>query len=313
MKLRLGTRGSALALAQARDMRARLAALGHEGEIVVVKTRGDGDQVRPFAQVGAPGLFVRELEHALLDGAVDVAVHCYKDLPSDSPAELVVTAMPEREDTRDVLLVRAEAHDAGAAHLPVRTGACVGTASARRQSLVRHLRGDLSTELLRGNVPTRVQKLKDGAYDAILLAAAGLARLERAAAGGAGEPIDLSGVVVSPLDPADFVPAPSQGALALQTRVDDDDVRAALVPLDDARAHAAVRAERELLRLVEAGCQVPFGAWAELHDDGTLTLHAALEVDGALRRHRARAASTRPSSRARATTRCSLGAGGPAA
>ena len=288
MNLRLGTRGSMLALAQARDMSARLASLGHETEIVVIQTTGDGDQVRPFAQVGEPGLFVRELERALLDERVDVAVHCYKDLPSLSPEGLVVTAMPEREDTRDVLVVREACLAEAEGPFPLAPGACVGTASARRQALVRHLRADLTTELLRGNVPTRLRKLSEGQFDAILLAAAGLSRLERAASGGEVEPLDKQGLREVHLDPEVFVPAPSQGALALQAREADVATREALSPLDDPAGHRAVRAERELLTLVEAGCQVPFGAYASLDDDGALTLHAALELDGALRRASAR-------------------------
>ena len=286
MKLRLGTRGSALAMTQARDIAARLIALGHEPEIQVIKTRGDGDQVRPFAEVGAPGLFVREIERALLDGEIDVAVHCYKDLPSDSPAGLVIAAMPEREDTRDVLFVVPGAHAPDAEGLPLVQGARVGTASARRQALLRHLRPDLSYELLRGNVPTRIDKLMRGEFDAILLAAAGIARLDRAAERGEGPAPSREGLIEVALDPKSFVPAPSQGALALQVREDDASVRGAVGALDEPAGHRAVRAERELLALVDAGCQVPFGAYAELLPTGSLALHAALEVEGELRRGR---------------------------
>ncbi len=286
MKLRLGTRGSALAMTQARDISARLSALGHEPEICVIKTRGDGDQVRPFAEVGAPGLFVREIERALLDDEIDVAVHCYKDLPSDSPAGLIVAAMPEREDTRDVLFLRPEAHEPDAVGLPLVSGAKVGTASARRQALLRHLRGDLSYDLLRGNVPTRLQKLQEGQFDAILLASAGVARLDRAAGRGEGAAPSRDGLVEVALDPTSFVPAPSQGALALQVREVDSAVRAAVEALDEPEGHHAVKAERALLALVDAGCQVPFGAYAENLSSDLLVLHAALEVDNSLRRCR---------------------------
>jgi len=284
MKLRIGTRGSALALFQARHIATRLEALDHETEIIIVKTKGDNDQVRPFAQVGEPGLFVREIEVALIEERIDVAVHCYKDLPSDSPAELIVSAMPEREDTRDRLLIAARAYDESAEGLPLVQGAHVGTASARRQALVRHLRPDLKLGLLRGNVPTRVRKLAEGEFDAILLASAGLARLDRAHEKGEGPALDRGETVELDLDPRVFVPAPSQGALALQTRVADETVRAAIDALDDTPAHRAVSVERDLLAMVDAGCQVPFGAYCELGDNDEFELHAALEVAGELRR-----------------------------
>lgn len=284
MKLRLGTRGSLLALAQARDVARRLAGAGHEVEVVVIKTLGDADKARPFAQVGAPGLFVRELERALLEERVDLAVHCYKDLPSLSPEELVVSAMCERADSRDMLVVRRESVEAGEGLIPLARGARVGTASARRQALLRHLRPDLEPQLLRGNVPTRLAKLTAGDHDAIVLAAAGLERLERAATLGEIDALDTSDVQVFPLDPELFVPAPSQGALALQVRARDEATLAATRELDDPMEHRAVSAERELLRLVEAGCQVPFGAWATHASADELDLHAALDIEGELRR-----------------------------
>lgn len=276
--IRIGTRGSALAMTQARHIARCLAGLGCEPVIEVVRTAGDADQVRPFAQVGAPGLFVREIESALLDGTIDVAVHCYKDLPSDSPVGLVVAAMPEREDPRDRLLVAPAKHVPEARGLPLAQGARVGTASARRQALVRHLRDDLSCEHLRGNVPTRIRKLIDGEHDAILLASAGIERLERAAANGEGEAPERGGLIEVDLDPTIFVPAPSQGALALQVRAADERWRALVAQLDDVAAHAAVRVERELLGLVDAGCQVPFGAFCRELEGGAFELFAALEV-----------------------------------
>lgn len=286
-ELRIGTRGSALALTQARDIQARLARLGHGARIEVIKTSGDQDQTRPFAQVGAPGLFVREIERALVESRIDVAVHCYKDLPSDSPADLEIVAMPEREDPRDRLLIRAEAHAPDAAGLPLVEGARIGTASARRQALVRDLRADCSCVHLRGNVPTRVDKVRGDDYDAILLASAGLDRLDRAARREECVAIERGDLVEVDLDPLDFVPAPSQGALALQVRLGDDHVRAIVAQLDDPLPHHAIRAERALLALVDAGCQVPFGAYCHATSEGNLKLIAALEVDGVMRRHKA--------------------------
>ena len=290
MKLRLGTRGSRLALAQSGDVARMFEARGHEVEVQVIKTTGDRDRDRAFIEVGAPGVFVIEIEQALVAGTIDVAVHSFKDLPSKSPAELVVAAVPERVDAADRLLVRPEAHDPEQGLIPVRRNGVVGTASARRQALLRHFRSDLSAELLRGNLPTRVAKVRDGVFDATLLAAAGLMRLDRTAA--TRDPsvaLDRGGVIEVRLDPAVFVPAPSQGALAIQVRRDATAARAEVEALDDGPAHRAVRAERALLALVEGGCQVPFGAWARAIEGGQLEMMALLEreVDGALRLVRA--------------------------
>lgn len=298
MKLRIGTRGSALAMVQARDMRRRLEALGHEAVIHEIKTAGDKDQKNAFVAVGAPGVFVREIENALIDGKIDVAVHCYKDLPSVGPDELVIAAMPERAEQSDALFVREDALVESAGFLPLAKGARVGSASARRVALLRHERPDLVTGLLRGNVPTRLAKLVAGEHDAILLASAGLRRLAAAAERGEVEAPVPAGVVEITLDPTRFIPAPSQGALALQVRADDSAVRDAVAALDQPRDHAAVRAERRLLALVEAGCQVPFGAWCRHLAENELELFAALERDGVMRRAEAR--GTDPEQLARA-------------
>lgn len=293
MRLRIGTRGSRLARYQTGEVARRLAELGHEVETRIVRTSGDRKQEVPFAQVGPAGVFVVELERALLESRIDLAVHSYKDLPSESPRELVVAAVPERVDPADVLLVREDAWRDDAPHaagpidlaLPLGRGARVGTASARRQAWLRGMRPDLSIEMLRGNLPTRLRKLGERRHDAILLAAAGLDRLARqeqqerqeqhghaareasretpreATGERPPEPLPLGGIRRMRLDPARFVPAPSQGAIAVQTRRDDDAVREAVAALDHEPAHRAVRAERELLRLVEGGCSLPFGAW----------------------------------------------------
>ncbi len=288
--LRIGTRGSALALTQAHGIQADLLRLGCLAEVIIIKTSGDLDQVRPFAQVGAPGLFVRELERALVDSRVDIAVHCYKDLPSDSPDELEVIASPAREDMRDRLLIAPGSHDPVAEFLPLREGSRVGTASARRIALVQSLRPDLECVHLRGNVPTRVKQLASSEYDAILLASAGINRLDAAAERGECPPLQRGGLIEVDLDPRSFVPAPSQGALALQVRRGDFASARWIQSLDAPADHAAVRAERHLLALVEAGCQVPFGAVALTPLDptaGTHELVAALEVDGTMRRAQA--------------------------
>jgi hydroxymethylbilane synthase len=308
VKLRLGTRGSALALTQSRTVARALEALGCEVELVRIRTAGDADTSRPFAEVGAPGVFVRALENALEDERVDLAVHSFKDLPSRSPDALLVAATLPRADPRDRLLVAPHAWAPDAPGLPLVAGARVGTASARRIALLADVRPDVTAEFLRGNVDTRLARLEQGDFDAILLAAAGLDRL---AAGGGTRPAPE--LRTRELDPTVFVPAPSQGAVAVQVRAADAETRAAVARLDDAATRRAVTAERRLLALVEAGCEAPFGAHAVPRatgangangpggpngPDGALVLHAALERDGRLRR--ARVAGDDPEALARA-------------
>lgn len=281
MKLRIGTRGSMLARAQAADVALRLEGLGHETETVIISTAGDRQTDRAFADVGSFGIFVREIEAALLDGRVDVAVHSYKDLPSRSPDGLVIAAVPERVDAADLLLARPSAADAGGGVLPLRVGARVGTSAARRQSLLRHLRPDLDVGQLRGNVPTRIRALAEGRFDAIVLASAGVARLERVL--GEAPPLVPPDAVRTRLDPATFVPAPAQGAIAVQVRADAAEVRRAVAGIDDPGTARALRAERTALALAEGGCTLPFGAWCREEGDGLLVLLAVLgREDGAV-------------------------------
>ncbi len=292
MKIRIGSRGSDLALAQTNGVARALADLGHDTEVIIVETAGDRDQDRRFSEIGAPGVFVREIEAALLDAKVDLAVHSYKDLPSLSPGGLVVAAMPERLEPGDCLIMGADGQppEPGAAgaelgfDLPLKENAVVGTASERRRALLRSLRPDLRIEPIRGNVPTRLAKLREGPYDAIVLATAGLMRLERRQN---ASDLGLDGLVNLPLDPAVFVPAPAQGALALQCRGGDRAVDA-VAPLHDVEAATPVRAERELLRLVEGGCDLPFGAWCRRLDGGDLELLSVIESDGLLVRQSGR-------------------------
>ncbi len=280
MKLRLGTRASQLALRQAEAVATRLRTAGHQVEIETISTRGDRHRDQAFAHIGAPGVFVRDLEAALSGGRVDLAVHSYKDLPAVSPAELTVAAVPERLDAADRLLARPGAVDPGSSSvLPLAAGATVGTASARRRALVLDLRPDLAVAHLRGNVPTRVAKLRAGDHDAIVLAAAGLGRL--------GDKIDLAGLVDLRLDPSIFVPAPSQGALAVQVRAGDGgrdrEIHRAVAALDDAAARRVVGAERRLQARLEGGCQIALGAWCRPEGDG-LRMDAAYGVGETLLR-----------------------------
>ncbi len=266
--LRLGTRGSALALAQARTVTAAITAAGHDVELVEITTRGDISR-EPLATIGGTGVFVSALRDALFEDRIDLAVHSLKDLPT-APAEgLTVAAVPQREDPRDVLCAR---DGLTLAELPL--GARVGTGAPRRVAQIRALGLGLHLLPVRGNVDTRLAKVADGTFDAIVLARAGLARLGR---------LDEATEV---LDPLQVLPAPGQGALAVECRAGDDALVEILTALDDPMTRSAVTAERSLLAALEAGCTAPVGAYAEAAegDDGLeLYLRAvAVSPDGAV-------------------------------
>lgn len=282
MKLKIGTRGSHLARTQSMTVAAALEQLGHETMLEIIRTAGDDSSAPTFASIGAQGVFVREIEQALLDKRIDVAVHSCKDLPTHSPEGLVVAAIPQRYDAADMLIANhsVSRHDGGS--IPLAAGAVVGTSSARRQSWLKHLRPDLEFKPLRGNVPTRVGKLEEG-YDAILLAAAGLERLATTLLGDDGPTIELEAYDVTRLDPRVFVPAPAQGALALQCRANADEVVSALAALDDPASRACVMAEREVLERVEGGCELAFGAYCRELEQGCEFV-MMLERDGQLLR-----------------------------
>jgi hydroxymethylbilane synthase len=243
-RIRIGTRGSALALWQANHVRDRLVSLGHEIELKVIVTTGDRVLDRRLENVGGKGAFLKEIEEAMLAREIDLAVHSLKDVPTALPAGLGLCAVLERADPRDALL------SAGAPLSGLPKGAVVGTTSLRRQALLRMLRPDLVLEDLRGNVDTRIRRLREGRFDAILLAMAGLTRLGRA------------GEVTEALDPRVFLPAPGQGAIALECRDGDDAVRAAVAAVHHAATARAVTAERAFLAALGGGCNVPLGAHA---------------------------------------------------
>lgn len=260
--LRVGTRGSALALTQTELVVAALRAVrpGLDVELVRITTTGDTVTDRPYAAIGPKGVFAAELQHALLVGAVDVAVHSLKDLPADEPPGLTVAAVPRRADPADVLVSRD-----GATLDELPSGARVGTSSSRRVAMVRARRPDLVPVPIRGNVDTRLAKVARGEVDAALLAAAGLERLGR---------LDEA---TQRLDPLVFTPAPGQGALAVEAKSDRvaGDL-AWLAGADDHPTRSAVTAERAFLRAMEGGCDVPLGAFAVIADDGSLTLHGVV-------------------------------------
>jgi hydroxymethylbilane synthase len=262
--LRLGTRGSQLALAQARWVKAALegAQSGLEVELVVIKTSGDRIQDRSLSEVGGKGLFIKEIEEALLRREVDVAVHSMKDLPSELAPGLEIAAVPEREDPGDVLI--APGRDSIAA---LARGARVGTSSLRRMALLRAERPDLEVVPLRGNVDTRLRRLDEGVVDAIVLAAAGLRRL------------GLSPAAAVPLDVRRFVPAIGQGALAIEARVGEH--REFFLRLDHAATHAAVAAERAFMRGVHGSCTTPLAAYARAGAAGIEMNAVIASPDGA--------------------------------
>lgn len=265
MKLRIGTRGSKLALWQAEHVRDRLLhESGVESELVIIKTVGDQFASAAIPDVGGKGIFIKEIEDALLEGCVDLAVHSLKDVPTETPKGFVFPAITKREDARDVLISRS-----GRRLLELPESARVGTSSLRRQSQLRYRRGDLQVVELRGNVDTRLRKLDAGELDAIVLAKAGVDRL------------GLSDRITEVLAPDIMLSAVGQGALALECREDDAGTRDALAALNHSETRTAVSAERALLEELEGGCQVPLGAWARLDDNGKLKMDArVLAADG---------------------------------
>jgi len=248
--LRIGSRGSRLALWQANHIAARLQERGHEIEITIIKTTGDKITDVPLAQVGTKGMFTKEIEEALAENRIDLAVHSLKDLPTELPAGFELAAIPAREDPSDVFCSRLHASVEALPH-----GALVGTSSLRRHAQLKALRPDLDIQPLRGNVDTRLRKLEAGEYDGIILAAAGLHRL------GTTE-------LIRQVIPADLMcPAPGQGALAIEIRIGDAATARELQFLDDANARATTTCERALLTALGGGCQVPVGALAEVKDE----------------------------------------------
>jgi hydroxymethylbilane synthase len=254
MKIRLGTRGSALALWQAEHVRERLSREGHDVEVRKITTTGDRILDRRLETIGGKGAFLKEIEEALLAGEVDLAVHSLKDVPTTLPNGLGLCAFLERADPRDALLSTS-----GQGLGRLASGSRVGTTSLRRAAQVKARRPDLHIEDLRGNVDTRIRRLREGHFDAILLAMAGLTRLGR------------TGEVTESLDPWSFLPAPGQGVMALECRIGDRDMMAAALALHHAETERAVVAERTFLACLGGGCNVPLGAYA-VTEGGTLRL-----------------------------------------
>ena len=259
--LRIGTRGSLLAKWQAEFVRKKLfTATGMEPEVVIIKTAGDRMQHAPLTQIGGKGIFIKELEEALLEETIDLAVHSVKDIPTDIPSRLMFPAVCQRDDVRDCLV--------GATLGNLRHGARVGTSSLRRQAQLRHLRPDLDLRDLRGNVDTRLRKVQSGEYEAVVVSKAGLDRL------------GFSQRISEVLAPDVCMPAVGQGAIAVECRLRDSEAGDLLASLDNAETRAAIIAERALLSALQGGCQVPMGAWARM-ERGELVMDACVcSVDG---------------------------------
>jgi hydroxymethylbilane synthase len=262
----LGTRGSKLARWQADWVAGQLRQLGHAVDVIEISTRGDTEDSAAIGSLGTVGVFTKEVQRALVEGAVDLAVHSLKDLPTEVTEGLVLAAVPARESPADVLVSNLAQ---SLADLP--RGSRVGTGSLRRQAQLRHVRHDLLVEDIRGNVDTRLRKLDEGQFDAIVLAEAGLRRL------------GLAGRISEVLSPEVMLSAVGQGALAIECRADDRATATALNPIDDPATRAAVLAERALLAQLRGGCLAPVGAWGRIEGSHLSLSAVVLSVDGSHR------------------------------
>ncbi|MEO9532490.1 MAG: hydroxymethylbilane synthase [Crocinitomicaceae bacterium] len=250
MKIRIGSRGSDLALWQAHFVKDELEKNGHEVEIKIIVTRGDKIQDLSFDKIEGKGFFTKEIEESLLNNEIDLAVHSHKDLETTNPAGLMIGAVSYRANPADVLLINKDAYN-NINVLDIKENAIIGTSSARRQTQIRRLRPDVELRELRGNVPTRINKLREGQYDGIVLAAAGIDRLE----------LDLSDLEVLELTPTSFIPAPAQGVLGLQIREDDVALKEALSVLHNEEVANKIAIERAVLKQMNGGCQLPLGVY----------------------------------------------------
>ena len=271
MKITIGSRGSALALWQANWVKDRLEAAGHKIQIQIIKTTGDKMQTASLAASGSKGLFIKEIEEALLAGQVDLAVHSMKDLPTNLPEGLGVAAVPEREDPHDALVSKS-----GISLQQLPPGARIGTSSLRRQSQLLALRPDVKVVPMRGNVDTRLRKLERGGCEALVLAGAGLKRL------------GFASHITSWFSESEICPAVGQGALAIEISLQNSAVREAVAQLNHPSTHQAVRAERAMLEALGGGCQLPIAAYAK-HDAGDMHLAGVVAAPNGKRLLRARA------------------------
>ncbi len=263
--IRIGTRGSQLALWQANFIKSEIERFfpNLSVELTIIKTTGDRITDRPLAMVGGKGLFVKEIENALLNNGIDLAVHSMKDMPGDLPEGLVIGAIPERENPFDVLISKDNKLLAD-----YEQGATIGTSSLRRASQIKHIRPDLTIESIRGNLDTRIKKLKSGEYDAIVLAAAGLRRLE------------LENEITQYLDEAVMLPAVGQGALCIETRKDDIDIAPVMEKLDHYETRICVTGERAFLKQIEGSCHIPVACFGKIKNNEVVLTAVVASEDG---------------------------------
>lgn len=250
MIYKIGSRGSDLALWQARYVREELRKINIQSEIKIIKTQGDIITDLSFDKMEGKGFFTKEIELALQNKEIDLAVHSHKDLETTSPSELTISAVSYRENPSEILIMNPNAWD-NSAIWELKQGSIIGTSSARRKSQIISLRPDLEIKNLRGNVPTRINKLRSGEYDAILLAYAGIKRLQ----------VDLSNLNVIILDPEEFVPAPAQGVMAIQSRIGDVDLNRILSQITNKKVEENINLERKILKEMNGGCQIPLGVY----------------------------------------------------
>lgn len=265
----IGTRGSRLALWQAHKVQSELQSHGHESTLQIIKTSGDNIQHLGFDKMEGKGFFTKEIEEALLQKEIDVAVHSLKDLPTEQPDGLVLAGLSARANPSDILIINKSAA-ADDQIFGLKQAARVGTSSIRRKAQFLHFRPDAEVKDLRGNVPTRVHKLKDGNYDAIILASAGVDRLE----------LDLSEYKVLRMHPKEYVPAPAQGVIAYQVREEDLQMRRIISLIHDQATAQTTNIERSVLKMMDGGCQVPLGVYCEKDTMGNYHLYGAYMPEG---------------------------------
>ncbi|MDP2681875.1 MAG: hydroxymethylbilane synthase [Deltaproteobacteria bacterium] len=269
-KIKLGSRGSQLALWQANWVKSELGKRYKNLEVEIIKIKTTGDKILdvPLAKVGGKGLFVKEIEEALLGKRIDLAVHSMKDVPTDFPNGLHLAAITEREDPRDAFIISQKLKVKSQKFKDLAYGASIGTSSLRRSSQLLNVRPDLKIEQLRGNLNTRLRKLNEGHFDAIILAAAGLKRL------------GWSERITEYLSPEISLPAIGQGALGIETRIDDKEINELTAFFDHPATSISVRAERALLKKLEGGCQVPIAAYGEVKNNQLKLIGLVASIDG---------------------------------
>ncbi len=267
IQIKIGSRGSDLALWQANHIKSELEKLGAEVFIEIFKTQGDKIQHLSLDKLEGKGFFTKELEDALLNGSIDLAVHSHKDLPTTSPEGLIIAAVSDREDPSELIIIRKECLDKNE-YFEFKKNAIIGTSSARRKVQMTSFRPDIILKDIRGNVPTRIQKLREGQFDAILLAKAGVHRLK----------LDLSDLHVFEVSPRELIPAPAQGVLALQIRESDKQLFSFLQPLNNLKVASEIAIERKVLNLFDGGCHLPLGVYC-ISENNEFKIWASKAID----------------------------------